>query len=174
LILHIYWRFHLYSDGVRCFGSERRSILAPHKTCARYPGGDASWQPNTFQWLMLNQPGRVNSFGADPTPTCEPRQSARVRLGAAMIIENSRHKCQPLCTRPSYGLTAATAPGWARMRQILSRIGDDKPRAPPSTVPFAAGPRVRIPLAPPASLVRTRFFTNLWRSSHAAAVGAFT
>ena len=27
---------------------------------------------------------------------------------------------------------------------------------------------------PPASLVRTRFFANLWCSSHAAAVGAFT
>jgi hypothetical protein len=33
---------------------------------------------------------------------------------------------------------------------------------------------VRIRFPPPASLVRTRFFTNLWRSSHAAAVGAFT
>jgi hypothetical protein len=30
--------------------------------------------------------------------------------------------------------------------------------------------RVRIRLPPPASLVRTRFFANLWRSSHAAAV----
>src|SRR3984893_104698 len=154
-----------------------RFLTFPMRTsrlCSLWP----DMRPLRFRRVPFGRDVAFDPGGATASriamPHMLPSTVPSVSASAKLLLSWLNPPPHPITVYASHPPSPTTAqhslPGGAlppyRGRSFTGRIASASPDAPE--------PEVRIPLPPPASLVRTRFFTNLGRSSHATAVGAFT